>query len=155
MDFINSKSAFKPRSFVSLAWRMALGAVLFLFVFLGARTYAIDVAFIESEMVVTAKWAEENLQADAVLAVHDIGAMGYFDNHALIDLAGLVSPDVVLFIRDQSRLAEYLDDRDVDYLVTFPEFYRELISQRERVFSTNGSYAPALGGENMGVYRWK
>ena len=155
MDFINSKSAFKHRSFVSLAWRMVLGAVLFLFVFLGARTYAIDVAFIESEMVVTAKWAEENLQADAVLAVHDIGAMGYFNNHALIDLAGLVSPDVVLFIRDESRLAEYLDDRDVDYLVTFPEFYRELISQRERVFSTNGSYAPALGGENMGVYRWK
>jgi hypothetical protein len=155
MDFINSKSAFVHRSFVSLSWAMVLGAVLFLFVFLGARTYAIDVAFIESEMVVTAKWAEENLQADAVLAVHDIGAMGYFDNHALIDLAGLVSPDVVLFIRDQSRLAEYLDDRDVDYLVTFPEFYRELISQRERVFSTNGSYAPALGGENMGVYRWK
>jgi hypothetical protein len=155
INFTNSKLAFEHRSFLSLSWRMVLGVVLFLFLFIGARTYAMDVAFIESEMVVTAQWAEENLDADAVLAVHDIGAMGYFDHHTLIDLAGLVSPDVVLFIRDESRLAEYLDDRDVDYLVTFPEFYRELISQRERVFSTNGSYAPALGGENMGVYRWK
>ena len=155
ISFINSKSAFKHGSFLSLSWRIALGTVLFLFLLLGARTYAMDVAFIESEMVVTAKWAEENLDADAVLAVHDIGAIGYFDNHTLIDLAGLVSPDVVLFIRDESRLAEYLDDRNADYLVTFPEFYPELISERERVFSTNAAYAPALGGENMGVYRWK
>jgi len=155
ISFINSKSAFKYRSFLSLGWPITLSAVLFLFFFLGARTYATDVAFIESEMVDTAKWAEENLDADAVLAVHDIGAIGYFDNHRLIDLAGLVSPDVVLFIGDESRLAEYLDDSNADYLVTFPGFYPELIFGRERVFSTNASYAPALGGENMGVYRWK
>ena len=57
--------------------------------FLGARSYGEDVGLIQSEMVVTAKWVAANLPPDAIVAAHDIGALGYFDNHELIDLAGL------------------------------------------------------------------
>jgi hypothetical protein len=71
----------------------------------GARFYADDVSFIEEEMVATAKWIAANTPADAVIAAHDIGALGYFDRHRILDLAGLVSPEVVPFIRDETRLA--------------------------------------------------
>lgn len=124
------------------------------FVGLGAKSYAQDVAYIESEMVETAKWADANLPPDALVAAHDIGALGYFDRHELIDLAGLVSPDVIPFLRDEARLAEYLNQRGANYLIAFPSLYPELAARSEEVFSTQGAIAPMLGGESLSVYRW-
>jgi hypothetical protein len=106
-------------------------------------------------MVVTAKWVASNLPPDALIAAHDIGALGYFDHHELIDLAGLISPDVIPFIRDEPRLAEYLNQRGANYLIAFPEFYPLLTKNAKNVFVTNGSIAPALDQKNMVVYLWK
>ena len=77
-------------------------------------------------MVDTALWVAEHVPAGDTIAAHDIGALGYFDNHTLIDLAGLVSPEVVPFIRDEARLAALLDERKVRYLIAFPALYPEL-----------------------------
>jgi hypothetical protein len=68
-------------------------------------------------------------------------------------MAGLITPEVVPFIRDEPQLAQYLDSNAVDYLVTFPSFYPELTSQRELVFKAGSE--TSLLGENMGVYRWR
>ena len=136
-------------------WRASIVMLSFSFIILGARTYAQDVAVIESEMVVTAKWVASNLPPDALIAAHDIGALGYFDHHELIDLAGLISPDVIPFIRDEPRLAEYLNQRGANYLIAFPEFYPLLTKNAKNVFVTNGSIAPALDQKNMVVYLWK
>ncbi len=83
--------------------------------------------------------------ADALVATHDIGAMGYFSEHNLLDLAGLVSPEVIPFIRDESRLRDYLNDRGVAYLVTFPDWYPSLTRDLRPVFHTESPFAPALG----------
>ena len=137
------------------AWRAASVLLAVGFVFLGVRTYAKDVAVIESEMVATAKWAAVNLPPGSLIAAHDIGALGYFDTHDLIDLAGLVSPDVIPFIRNEPQLANYLDQRGVDYLIAFPDFYPLLSAGSVIVFTTNSSVTLALGEKNMAVYRWK
>jgi hypothetical protein len=105
-------------------------------------------------MVVTAKWVANNLPPNAVVAAHDIGALGYFDHHRLIDLAGLVSPEVVPFMRDEDRLAEYLNQRGADYLIAFPIFYPELTRTAQPVFVSGGRFAPAAGEKNMTVFRW-
>jgi hypothetical protein len=125
------------------------------FIFLGARSYAQDVAVIESEMVVTAKWVASNLPADSLIAAHDIGALGYFDDHELIDLAGLVSPDVIPFIRNEPQLANYLNQRKADYLIAFPGFYPLLTDNAQAVFVTNSAVTLTLGQKNMVVYLWK
>jgi hypothetical protein len=121
---------------------------------MGARSYAQDVAYIETEMVAVAKWVEANLPADALIAAHDIGALGYFDQHQLIDLAGLVSPQVIPFLRDETQLALYLDQHGADYLIAFPGLYPDLAARSEVVFSSRGFIAPAMGGENLVVYFW-
>jgi len=136
-------------------WRASAVMLTLGFIILGARSYAQDVAVIESEMVVTAKWVAENLPPDALIAAHDIGALGYFDHHELIDLAGLVSPDVIPFIRDEPKLANYLDQRGADYLIAFPEFYPLMIQSAESVFVTNSAITIKFGQKNMVVYRWK
>ncbi len=116
--------------------------------------YAQDVAFIDSEMVTTAKWVAVNLPPHALVAAHDIGALGYFGKHDLVDMAGLVSPDVIPFLRNEARMAAYLSTQKVDYLVTFPDWYPQLTAGLTSVYSTRGIYAPSIGGTNMEVYRW-
>lgn len=139
---------------VSSSWKSAAGLLLIIFYGRGAFAYAQDVAVIESEMVTMAVWVSENVPAGALVAAHDIGALGYFGDHELVDLAGLISPDVIPFIRDEPRLADYLNQRGVSYLVTFPDWYPLLTSDLSPVFSTGAAYAPALGETNMAVYRW-
>lgn len=137
------------------SWRSGIVLLVLGFIYLGGRAYAQDVAVIESEMVVTAKWAAEFLPADALIAAHDIGALGYFDSHELIDLAGLISPEVIPFIRDESQLASYLNQRGANYLIAFPDFYPIMTRDAETVFVANSSATLKFSHENMTVYVWK
>jgi hypothetical protein len=135
-------------------WKYLVGALCFMFWLVGAQTYAQDVTLIESEIVATAKWVAANVAPGDLIAAHDIGALGYYDKHDLIDLAGLVSPEVVSFIRDEERLAEFLDQRGANYLIAFPDFYPLLSERAQPVFTTDG-IGPELGGENMVVFHWR
>lgn len=139
---------------LSKAWLLSTGIVLLTFWVLGARAYGRDVAFIESEMVDTAQWVAQHLEPDALVAAHDIGALGYFGNRELLDLAGLVSPDVIPFIRDEDRLSAYLNSEEASYLMTFPGWYPTLVTLAEPVYLSNGVFSPLQGGENMMVFRW-
>ena len=89
------------------------------------------IAVINGEMVATAGWLDKNTGPEDLIAAHDIGAIGYFSERDLLDLAGLISPDVIPFIRDEARLASYLDEKCPDYLVTFPDWYPSLVKDRE------------------------
>jgi hypothetical protein len=140
---------------IKTVWQFSLVILTLAFVVLGARSYGEDVGLIQSEMVVTAKWVESNLPPSAIVAAHDIGALGYFDDHELIDLAGLVSPEVIPFMRDEPRLAKFLDQRNANYLIAFPAFYPELTAKLDPVFDSGGDFAPAIGEKNMTVYLWK
>ncbi len=137
------------------AWAATLMMTALGFWFLGMRSYASDVEFIESEMVDTARWVSTNVPAKALVAAHDIGALGYFDQHRLIDLAGLVTPEIIPFLRDDRRLAEYMDDKGVDYLVVFPNWYPTLTAGLQPVFSSGAAYSPSVGGTNLAVYEWQ
>jgi hypothetical protein len=154
-EFDNGKLFARYHWVVQTIWRGSIAMLVMGFIFLGARSYANDVAVIESEMVVTAKWVAGNLPSDVLIAAHDIGALGYFDYHELIDLAGLISPDVIPFIRNEEQLANYLDQREVDYLIAFPEFYPTLTGSADVIFTTNSAITLTFGQKNMVVYRWK
>ena len=140
---------------LSSAWIISTLLVLLGFWGMGAQAYAQDSAVIESEMVQTAQWLDENTPPDALIAVHDIGAVGYFTRRRLLDLAGLVSPEVIPFIRDEGRLEQFLDEQGATHLVTFPGWYPALVKRGSQVYTTEGAFSPELGGENMHVYLWK
>ncbi len=139
---------------ITTSWRLAALVVLVIFWGRGAFTYAQDVAVIESEMVATAKWVSVNVPPDSLVAAHDIGALGYYGKHNLVDLAGLISPEVIPFLRDEQQIAVYLNGRGVSYLVAFPDWYPSLTAKLSPIFTTDAPYSPALGEKNMAVYRW-
>jgi hypothetical protein len=155
LEFDKSKIFGRHHWIGQAIWRASAVMLTLGFIFIGARGYAQDVAVIEGEMVVTAKWAAQNLPADAIIAAHDIGALGYYDNHELIDLAGLVSPEVIPFIRDEPRLEKYLNQRGANYLIAFPDFYPRMTANAEVAFETHNPVTLTLGQKNMAVYRWK
>lgn len=146
-------SALLPRV-LSRAWAATSGLLLLAFWLIGANAYQRDVQIIETEMVATAQWVKQNTPPEARIAAHDIGALGYFSGRNILDLAGLVSPDVIPFIRDEERLSQWLTDSRADFLVTFPDWYPKLILTAPLVFQTAAPYSPRAGGTNMAVYRW-
>ncbi|MBN1122037.1 MAG: hypothetical protein JXJ17_13230 [Anaerolineae bacterium] len=120
-----------PRA-ASLVW-ISSTVVVFavMMAWMGAPAYAQDVVFIEDQMVATAKWLDGHTEPDSVIAAHDIGALGYFAPRSLIDLAGLVSPEVIPFMTDGEQLGEYIVEMDADYLVVFPAWsqgYEQLVA---------------------------
>ena len=150
MGYITSS---KVNQRVSFLWQTLLIVLVIAFQWVGANQNARDVILIETQMVRTAQWVNENLPVDSRLAVHDIGAIGYFTQNPLIDLAGLVTPEVVSFIRDEARLAGYLNSTGADYLITFPSWYPKLSDERSPIFQAGVDGFPF--DENMTVYRWK
>jgi hypothetical protein len=139
---------------IKSVWQISLAILTISFVVLGAVSYGQDVGLIRSEMVVTANWVNKNLPSTAIIAAHDIGALGYFDDHELIDLAGLVSPEVIPIMRDETKLAKFLDEKKANYLISFPVFYPKLAGSLTSVFSSGGKFAPSIGEKNMTVYIW-
>jgi hypothetical protein len=135
---------------------LSYGLILLLFLFLGAQAYATDVAFIEAEMATTARWLRDNTPPDALVAAHDIGAIGYFSERPLLDLAGLVSPEIIPFIADERAVAGYIRERGAAYLVTAPGWPYEQITSAvgaELVYETGYEWTRAQGVNNMAVYR--
>jgi len=142
------------RWMVSRVTAATIGTLLVLFWWLGLDSFTKDVAVINGEMVKVAGWLMEHSEPDDLIAAHDIGAIGYFTERELLDLAGLISPDVISFIRDEERLAEYLDEKCPVYLVTFPDWYPELVIGREKVYQTDTAITREFDQMNMAVYEW-
>jgi hypothetical protein len=125
------------------------------FVFIGGRAYADDVCMINGEMVDVAQWLNANTPEDALVAAHDIGAIGYFGQRPLLDMAGLVTPEVIPFIRDEDRLLEFIVEQGADYVVTFPSWYRHMVTDERLtlVYETSCPITTRRGADNMAVYR--
>ena len=144
------------------AWRVvsrvlvvSLVVLVLAFTVIGAMAYARDVRFIESEMVATAHWLNENIEPDALIAAHDIGAIGYYTQRPLLDLAGLITPEVIPFIRDEQALFNFVANNNAGYLVTFPSWYPEMVQQPELsiIFETRAPWGPQAGEDSMTVYQ--
>ena len=155
MEFVGKPVTSSLQRRLKIAWVSGTFAIVLAFVLLGARAYSQDVRLIETEMVGSAKWIAVELPPDALIAAHDIGALGFFDHHALVDLAGLISPEVIPYIRDENRLREYLNRKNVDYLVVMPGFYDELTDGLSFVYSSKDSGGGLLDGRSMTVYLWE
>jgi hypothetical protein len=138
----------------ALAASTVLGYVYFALV-AGRGVYVEDVTIINEEMVTTAHWIAEHIPPDQLLAIHDIGAVGYFAPRPIVDLAGLVSPEVIPFINDAESLWSWLKGYDAKFLMAFPDQIPGDKAEDSRlcpVYTTDGPTARAIGGPNMAVY---
>ncbi len=92
---------------------------------------------------------------DVVIATHDIGIIGYFTQRRVIDLAGLVTPEVIPIMNDQAKLADFVRQQQVSYVIVFTGYYRDFLKDlnAQRVYSPNPNDIKALGLEPFEVFR--
>ncbi len=121
-----------------LAWRPAAAVLVLLPTIVhlaqGSGRYVQNVANVRDSDVAMARWLAPRLAPEAVLAVNDIGALQYLLPNRLLDLAGIVDPQVPRYIRAaraagapwQDGVRRFLEERRPDYLVIFPEWFPEL-----------------------------
>jgi hypothetical protein len=113
----------RPQNFTRLAIWGSMLALSAAFYVRGIQAYSTDLIVIDTFMVRPAHWVAQNTPTDTVIAVHDIGAMGFFGQRSLVDLAGLVNPEVIPFIRDDVKIREYIVVSGADYFVCFNDWY--------------------------------
>ena len=78
----------------------------------------------------------------------------------MLDLAGLVTPEIIPFITDEGLLIEFMQAQGVDYVVFFPDWsnaYRRMAHdpRLELVYVTGFEWTQEQGRANMTVYRFQ
>ncbi len=88
-----------------------------------APFYGNAVKNINEQQVRIGIWLRYNTPENAVLAVHDAGALRFFSERSIIDLAGLVTPGVVHGNMTVEQTLIYLRHQGCDYFVFFDELF--------------------------------
>jgi hypothetical protein len=127
-----------------------------------ARTYAWNVDNINDMHVEMGKWLQQNTAADAVIATHDVGAIGYFSQRRLLDTAGLVTPGVLQYLQPgvvaDEGVLRYLQREKPDYLVILPNWYPQLAQNTEffePIYAITLQNNTIAAGSRMVVYKTK
>ena len=88
-----------------------------------SRTYAKDCRYISDRQVAAALWMRDHLPADAVVATHDVGAIAYYSERRLVDMVGLVSPDLISTIGDYPALNARLVSKKATHLAVLRNWF--------------------------------
>lgn len=89
----------------------------------GAQIYGENVRFIDGTQVATAQWLRVHAAPGSLIATHDIGAIGYFSGHQVIDMAGLADPEIIPLLGDQPALEAYLRQHHVAYVAMYTTWF--------------------------------
>jgi hypothetical protein len=134
----------------------ALVAFVYFAIVIGPAAYKTDVQIIDEEMVANAHWIQDNLDPEELLAIHDIGAVGYFAPRPIVDIAGLVTPEVIDLIGNEQALWDYMRDHHAVYFMAFPDQIPGDDPDDPRLcvlHQSDGSAAVSAGGNKMTIYR--
>jgi len=107
--------------------------------------------YIYERQVEAAKWINENTKETDIIATHDVGAIGYYSGRKIVDVAGLVTPELIGKINDLdyvNYMTDFLNKNGVTHLAFLREWYR-VINQKP-LFTT----VYRLGPEIMDVYEY-
>jgi len=122
-----------------------------------AERYAWGVQNIEAMQVRLGRWVAANTPPGARLAVNDIGAIAWVSRREIIDLMGLVTPEILPYRRrGEEGIIRFIGEVCPDYVVIFPTWFprlaarTDLLEPLERVRLERVEVA---GGPEMVVYR--
>jgi hypothetical protein len=80
-------------------------------------------AYQESERrvnVVIGEWLRDHTAPEAVVAVPDIGAIGYISRREILDLNGLVTPELIPYKRNK-EVNRFLEENPPDFIISIHE----------------------------------
>jgi hypothetical protein len=122
-----------------------------------ANRYAWGVQNINAMQVHLGHWVDEHLPRTATLAVNDIGAIAYFSRRPVVDLMGLVTPEIRPYRREgEMGVLRFITERCPDAVIIFPTWFPRIAAMRELltpIYSVRLEHNEVSGGPEMVVYR--
>jgi len=109
--------------------------------------YADYCKYISDRQVKTARWLHDNLPEDAVVATHDVGAIAYYSGRKIVDMVGLISPEMISRIGNLDALIAFMNAKKVTHLALLRNWFEA--DNVERIFTTDPD-APEI----MEVFRY-
>lgn len=119
---------------------------------------------VDEGLIDVAEWIRLETPPNALIALHEVGAVGYFCERRVIDTAGLVTPETLPYVRE-FRVPELLSARRPDYYVSsgdertdrqvFDAFRDRMTLEFERSVQRGGSSARFRHPQPVGVYRFQ
>jgi arabinofuranosyltransferase len=146
---------FKLTSLLRTIIWLSLFSMIFLLWINGASDYAYRIQLFNTVHMKAAQWINENTPQDAVIATHDIGIIGYYTQRQIVDLAGLISPEIVPILNNPQKMADYVRAEQVAYVIVYSGYYRELLTLLDAhlVYSPGAEQLRAMGVEPFEVYK--
>ena len=122
-----------------------------------AERYAWGVQNIEAMQVRIGRWVDANVPHGARLAINDIGAIAYVSRRQVVDLMGLVTPEILPYRRQgEDGVIRFIGEVCPDYVIVFPAWFRRLVARTdllEPVYRVRLDRVEVAGGPEMVVYR--
>ncbi len=122
-----------------------------------AERYGWGVQNINAMQVHLGRWVDRHLPARARLAVNDVGAIAYVSRREVIDLMGLVTPEIIPYRRrGEPGVIEFLRQRCPDYVIIFPAWFPTLAARHdllEPLYRVRLERNLVAGAPEMVVYR--
>ncbi|MBC8204718.1 MAG: hypothetical protein H8E87_04320 [FCB group bacterium] len=109
--------------------------------------YAESVRHVNEVHCKAGKWIRDNLPPDAVLAVFDVGAVKFFSEMKILDIAGLTDQEALKYVL-KGDIVPYMKTHHADYLI----FVEELLTPRE-IAEGKTEYLNSVYYERLGIKR--
>ena len=153
LSLLFEKHNLNPR-LQGVIWLIIAGMILPLWLN-GASTFALQVKLLNENHADAAHWVDEHTPQDAVIATHDIGLVGYITQRQIVDLAGLVTPEMIPIMNDPLKMAEYVRRQNVTYVIVFTGYYRQFLKElnAQLVYSPNQDDIHSFGLEPFEVFQ--
>ncbi|MBS1493281.1 MAG: hypothetical protein JST55_07215 [Bacteroidetes bacterium] len=90
-------------------------------------SFAYECKYINDRQVVAAKWIRDNTKETDIIGTHDVGAIAFYSQRKIVDVAGLVTPELINKLHDENYveyMKDYLKKSNVTYLAFLREWYR-------------------------------
>jgi hypothetical protein len=99
------------------------------------QQYAEDCRYIADRQVRAARWIREHLPETALVATHDIGAIAYYSGRRIVDMVGLVSPEMIEQLGNLTGLREQLGAHGVTHVAVLRSWFE--VDNQEALFQTD------------------
>ncbi|MEX2117715.1 MAG: tetratricopeptide repeat protein [Bacteroidota bacterium] len=98
-------------------------------------SYQESCKYISDRQVKTAHWIREHLPETAVIATHDVGAIAYYSQRKIVDMVGLITPEMIPRIGNLELLKGFLREQHVTHLALLRNWF-EVVNVNP-LFQTN------------------
>ncbi len=108
----------------------------------GRSNYADYCGYITDRQVLAGRWIHDHLPENAIVATHDIGAIAYYSGRRVVDMVGLISPDMIDNIGSFDKLRAFLIRKKVTHLAVLRNWFE--VDNQPLLFHTDEQHPEIL-----------